>query len=203
MAGIGLSNTSPSRCTTSTEHKAHWLPNFCISPPNQLSQCIYPVLEQVCLVGCSKSSPWQSFSSLGWTASDLLRDIKFWIWKPWSQKAYGRANSRPNATVMWNLIWTWRERLPPSTRICNLWVSTLQFSSEQAPSLQAIFGQHSQVSHQFLIKISHRTSNLVWLQCSWLLETDLMNIKSRSKLLQQRVFRKARVMPQFELGLSC
>lgn len=114
---LAFSNTSPSWCAASTKHKAHWLPSFGISPQNHLMQCINPVQEQFSLVGLSKCSPRQSFSSLGWAAQLLLKGHwHSWFEKPWSQKADGRAKSRFNATVMRNLICTQCECLPSSTR---------------------------------------------------------------------------------------
>lgn len=102
--------------------------------------------------------------------------------KPWSQKAYGRAKSRFNTAVMWNSIWTQYEHLPSSLRILQPLSFYFAFLNRTKPNSQSKSLVNLVISHQFLIKISHRTSNLMQLQCSWLSETDEHQkwIKARS-----------------------
>lgn len=105
--GSAFANASPGQCTTSAEHRARWPPGFCISPQNRLMWWINPVLEQICLAGCSKPCPGHRFSSLGWTAGYLLRDIKVLDLKnPGARNPVAKPNSRPNTIAVWNSIWT-------------------------------------------------------------------------------------------------
>lgn len=134
--GLAFSNTSPSWSVSSTKHKACWLPSFCINPPNQLTQCINLVLEQVFLVGFSKSSPRQSFSSLGWTASYLLRDIQVPDLKnPGASKPMAEPTPDP----------TWRS--------CEIWFEI---------SVNAFLHSHRFATFEFLIRTSPNSPSNLW-----------------------------------------
>lgn len=133
---LAFSNTSPSWCTASTEHKANWFPRFCMSPQKS-PQCIDQEQERFGLVGLSKSSLRQ-FQLTGLNCQLLLKDIDAPDLKnPGAKKPV--AEPRPDST--WRSCETWFELsgsafLRPQG-FCSLQVSTLHFLTEQSPLLQA------------------------------------------------------------------
>lgn len=171
-------------------------------PPNRLMRCCNPVLEHICLVGCSKPSLLHLKCRLPGPDKQLL--IKghsgFGSEKPPSQKARGRAELR---TLLQRSCETWFE-LGMNASFHPHRFATCEF-------LLCISRQNKpQLSKQSLVRtvkfhtgfsLKYHPELLIW--CDFNARGYLKPISCTSKVGQssfsRRVFRKAEVMPQFLL----